>query len=684
MAEFETKYQALAGYEDEDTDNDVHVSEADVMIHVVPERSKARWNHIENLDDFFTRVYHYHQRHGIACMVVEDVLQLIQFVFVVIFSTFLLECVNYDVLFANIYHNVSHKVTIPEAIVPVGQCVEGVVPGGCASVLWLFRTHESTVPCDEYIEIWSFYNTALRPAFTELRVEWHEVQRQLLEVQMEQQMCIHKQNLTELDIYHRILRFKNYMIAMVNKSLLPLKFKLPFVGDCAFMSTGLKYNMELILFWGPWSPFENNWHLKDEYKNMHKRDELAQLLSQRILWIGLANFALSPLIFLWQILYSFFRYADIIKRHPGMLGARRWSNYGRIYLRHFNELDHEFNGRLNRGYKSANLYMNIFISPLLVILAKNIAFFAGAVGAVLVILTVVDEDVLSVEHVLTTMTVAGVIVTVCHGLIPDEHTVYCPESLMRNILANIHYIPDKWKGNCHTLKVRNEFALLFQYKIVYLLEELFSPLLTPFILCFGMRKKSLEIVNFFRNFTVDVVGVGDVCSFAQMDIRKHGTPQWADEVEPETCHFEQKEIAEDGKIELSLMHFHLTNPEWKPPEDCSMFINNLKGHAQRDLSSLGGLPVDPTGLISSEFHSLSPGFAPQMGQGLGYNSLVSSITNQSMMPSGQYLTTQPYMSSSGLNQMSHVRGAVSHCEGPLGGSMNSSGSLQGSLVVSLR
>lgn len=35
---------------------------------------------------------------------------------------------------------------------------------------------------------------------------WHEVQKRIREVQMEQQMCIHKEQLTELDIYHRILR----------------------------------------------------------------------------------------------------------------------------------------------------------------------------------------------------------------------------------------------------------------------------------------------------------------------------------------------------------------------------------------------------------------------------------------------------------------------------------------------
>ncbi len=37
---------------------------------------------------------------------------------------------------------------------------------------------------------------------------------------------------------------------------------------------------------------------------------------------------------------------------------------------------------------------------------------------------------------------------------------------MRNVLAQIHYMPDSWKGNAHTYKVRDEFAQLFQYKIV--------------------------------------------------------------------------------------------------------------------------------------------------------------------------------------------------------------------------
>ncbi|XP_071154798.1 autophagy-related protein 9A-like [Mytilus edulis] len=686
MAEYETPYQALATFEDDETD-EAPSHDRDFMIHVVPE--STRWNHIENLDDFFARVYNYHQRGGFGCMVIEDILQLIQFLFVVLFSIFLIDCVDYDVLFANIKYNGTHKVTIPEAVIPLDQCVQRFSFGIIVCMLvafafWVFRTLKVIYNVFKYTEIRSFYNNALKITAVELaNLTWHEIQRRLLEVQKEQQMCIHKQELSELDIYHRILRFKNYMIAMVNKSVIPVKFKMPFVGQYAFLSTGLKYNLDIILFWGPWSPFENNWKLKEEYKHKHRREYLSQFLSQRILWIGIANFILSPVIFLWQILYSFFRYAELIKRQPNVLGTRRWSNYARIYVRHLNELDHEFTARLNRGYEAANMYLDTFTSPLLIILAKYVAFFAGSIGAVLVVLTVIDEDVLAVEHIFTVLTISGLIVTGCRVLIPDEHLIYCPEILMRTILAHIHYMPDSWKGNAHRQNVRDEFSLLFQYKVAYLLEELFSPLITPFILCFSLRHQSLQIVDFFRNFTVDVAGVGDVCSFAQMDIKKHGNPQWVPNTEDEPSKENQ---SEGGKTELSLMHFHMTNPEWKLTGNRSMFVQNVKTQVQKELVSPSIMQGDG-GLMTSRLPGMSLGMLPSVnttGLGLGYNSLASSITMQSAMFPGPISTL-----ASGVQP--RLRGGLSHIEGPLGGSgsgifssmQSSSGSISNTAPSSL-
>lgn len=167
-------------------------------------------------------------------------------------------------------------------------------------------------------------------------VTWHEIQKRIREVQTEQKMCIHKDNLTELDIYHRILRFKNYMVAMMNKNLIPAKVTLPLLGECVCLSRGLRFNLQMIFFRKffviiainfvrtvvftiefivdlPWSPFENNWNLREDYKRQHKRTELAAKLARQITWIAFINLAFLPLIFLWQLMFYFFSYGEVSK-----------------------------------------------------------------------------------------------------------------------------------------------------------------------------------------------------------------------------------------------------------------------------------------------------------------------------------------------------------------------------------
>uniref|UniRef100_A0A3B5B324 Autophagy-related protein 9 n=1 Tax=Stegastes partitus TaxID=144197 RepID=A0A3B5B324_9TELE len=613
MAHFDTEYQRLeASYSDSPP------GEENLLMHV-PEGAKSQWHHIENLDLFFQRisfytdillflnvhyVYNLHQKNGFTCMLLGEIFELVQLLFVVGFTVFLANCVDYDVLFANkfVNHTDSSKVTLPDAFLPMDVCSARIRDNAfvifvliISGVFWLHRLVKFIYNVCCYWEIRSFYINALKMTMSELPyATWQEVQARIVEIQKEHQICIHKKELTELDIYHRILRFKNYMVAMVNKSLLPVRFRLPSLGESVFYTRGLKYNFELIFFWGPGSLFENEWSLKPEYKRGGNRLELADRLASRILWIGIANLLLCPVILVWQILYAFFSYTEVIKREPGSLGARCWSLYGRCYLRHFNELDHELMSRLSKGYKAASKYMNCFLSPLLTVVAKNVAFFAGSLLAVLIALTIYDEDVLAVEHVLSSITLLGVCITVCRSFIPDKHMVFCPEQLLRVILAHIHYMPDHWQGNAHRYETRDQFSQLFQYKAVFILEELLSPVVTPIILIFCLRRKSLEIIDFFRNFTVEVVGVGDTCSFAQMDIRQHGHPAWMSEGKTEASIYQQ---AEDGKTELSLMHFAITNPQWQPPQETTHFISQLKERVHREAT---GVPSDTHPLSLSE------------------------------------------------------------------------------------
>lgn len=694
-------YQRIHPYEgqeedaDDDDDREETPQESGVIIHVVPEGNKARWNHIEDLDSFFARMYHYHQQHGFLCMMLQEVLELLQFFFVVVFVTYLFHCVDYSKIYngGDVNNNTSHK---NDTVVSLGVCIKSISLFYwsllvIAAIFFILQFVKVLYHLMQFWEIKMFFNTALKIADSELdNFTWHEIQKRIIEVQKEQEMCIHKRELTELDIYHRILRHKNYMVAMINKSLLPVRLKFPIIGEVIFLTRGLKYNIELLLFWGPWSPFENNWHLKEDYKKLNKRQELARQLSKHILWIGIANFVLCFPILLWQILYTFFNYAETIKREPSVLAMRTWSLYGRLYLRHFNELDHELNARLSRAYRPASKYMSSFTSPIMTILAKHIAFVTGAVLAVLLLIALFQEGTFSMERVVAYMTMLGVVAAGAKAAIPDENLVWCPETLLTAVLAHTHYRPDSWRGNAHTLTTRAQVAQLFQYRAVHLLEELISPFVTTYILCFRMRHRALEIVDFFRNFTIEVAGVGDVCSFAQMDVRKHGNPMWQTVTHSPTVSPLQQEDrttgydnqygvdpdkyyipmsnhytqAEDGKTELSLIHFTLTNPEWKPPSHAENFVTALKERAKKEVTTNSDPYNNP--LIAS-LNSLS---------GLGYKEHVSNIIrstiNQMSVPSmSNIFINQPSTSATSVgvdqsfNAKSTLHRGVTKKEGPL-------------------
>ena len=79
-----------------------------------------------------------------------------------------------------------------------------------------------------------------------------------------------------------------------------------------------------------------------------------------------------------------------------------------------------------------------------------------------------------------------------------------------------------------------------------------------------------------------------------MDVRRHGNPEWQQKglshqainpnLSPEPTAYAK---AEDGKTEMSLLHFALTNPDWKPPqEEQTQFIQQLRGQVSKEAENL--------------------------------------------------------------------------------------------------
>lgn len=135
----------------------------------------------------------------------------------------------------------------------------------------------------------------------------------------------------------------------------------------------------------------------------------------------------------------------------------------------------------------------------------------------------------------------------------------------------------------------------------YLLNELISPLVTPFILFFWLRPRALEIVDFYRNFTAEVAGVGDVCAFSMMNLRKNGNPAWRSpglaSPETPTAKLPQVNQAEDGKLEMSLLSFSVRNPNWDPVDiEAKEFVDEIIAKTRQKYSSTSESVVNPVSI----------------------------------------------------------------------------------------
>jgi len=124
--------------------------------------------------------------------------------------------------------------------------------------------------------------------------------------------------------------------------------------------------------------------------------------------------------------------------------------------------------------------------------------------------------------VLFYLSVFGGILAVARGMIPEENRVFDSEVLMEALVQYTHYLPDEWRAQLHAKIVHTQFGELFPMKVATFVTELTSVVLTPFVLWFALPPCAPAIVDFFREFTVHVDGLGYVCSFAVFDFQRHG------------------------------------------------------------------------------------------------------------------------------------------------------------------
>jgi autophagy-related protein 9 len=294
---------------------------------------------------------------------------------------------------------------------------------------------------------------------------------------------------TPLDIARRILRKENYLIAMLESPIFHVALPLP-----SFLTLSshvvLSRNMEWNLHWCLLDHLfdENHDHVNDKSNDIppqHKhrlnpilRDVAA--LQKRFVTIGMVNVVLTPFLLVFRSIQFFLLSTqEWYVAKTSSLSTRRWSPTALWMFREYNEWPHVFDARMARATPAAEAYLHLFPSGIVSIVATGISFCAGSIMAVLILVSLIEEQILmDIEVVdrplLWYLTIATGLFVIARTFHPHQN--YSPpssstttskvrsgahfggfmqgrggvdsacEDAMARLAADTHHFPPAWRG----------------------------------------------------------------------------------------------------------------------------------------------------------------------------------------------------------------------------------------------
>uniref|UniRef100_A0A7N0UXA4 Autophagy-related protein 9 n=1 Tax=Kalanchoe fedtschenkoi TaxID=63787 RepID=A0A7N0UXA4_KALFE len=546
---------------------------------------------ITDLDLFFERLYNYYCEKGIYCIIIKWVVELLSLGFTICFSGFFLLFVDWnglrnakcgmDAVESGIKPCDLSKEALHKHPLTPFTLSKAIILGYLAifSAYWIFCFFRFFAQLKDTLAIRNFYHNNLHVTDNEIQTfPWAAVLEKLVQLQSSQQLCVVR-DLSAHDMVMRLMRKENYLIGMVNKGILafPVSSWVPGAGPAVSVgSDGMRYRLVLTktLEWTlNWcvlqSMFDRNFCIRRDFIDN------PTVLKKRLVLVGVVMLLLSPFLIIFMLVYLFLRHAEQFYNHPSTASSRRWSNLSRWILREFNEVDHLFRHRINSSLVHASDSVKQFPSPIISVIAKFISFVSGGFAAILIIIAFLEESLLEGHifgrNLFWYAAVFGTITAISRAAIVDELLVLDPEGTMSLVVQHTHYMPKRWRHKVNTERVRMEFETLFQYTGMMLLEEMASIFLTPYLLIFVVPQRVDEMLKFIADFTVDVEGVGHVCSFSVFEFQANGNANYGSPI-----HTARYRRSSQGKMEKSFLSFQLSYPSWEPNPPGKQFLSTLR------------------------------------------------------------------------------------------------------------
>ncbi|KAJ1438371.1 autophagy protein Apg9-domain-containing protein, partial [Ochromonadaceae sp. CCMP2298] len=524
--------------------------------------------HVKNLDKFFKSMYDYYAAKGIGAIILSQFCAVTSLGFTIVFSSFLMAFVDWTALLHCHDEESCHGLNgnllkDPFHHTPTMASFFVFVYFSLFSGFWVWKCMAAMEIISDALDMSSFYREKLGLRLVDLQhMQWYEVlERLILLHERGAYIVAVKEKLTVHDVVMRIMRKENYLIGMINKNALDLfiPWWIPFASE-RFLTKSIEWALHFCILD---YMFDEQFDVSSEFLN-----DVAGL-QWRFQVVGLIHLLLLPFMLIFMTVHFFLQNAQHFHSSRAYLGPRQWSPLALWKFREFNELPHIFEERINKSYKPANEYISGFHNPYTEIVARCLTYIAGAFVATLLLISVLSDGALLYVHMgdynlLWYLGIFSALYAGARSLIPDEPQD--PESsanLLRKTCAHTHYFPPHWDQQASSVEVKDEMCSLYQYKGQIFLMEILSVVLTPVVLCFSLPACAHTVLDFIRNHSRYIEGVGAVCDFSLFDLERYGDDDYGAE---KNGFLAKSHRPNDGKLEKSLLNFQQAHPNFNGGE----------------------------------------------------------------------------------------------------------------------
>lgn len=534
-------------------------------------QAQAMWlyTNASSLDRFMLEVYEYYVQHGVWSILLARLLKMSTELFVFSFATFLTTCID--------YHKVPLSKSTSEVMVP--RCMAKApwwknIAIFVFLIYWCVRTTSYLNDTRRLFRMHDFYRHVLGIDDQDIQtVSWVRVVEGLVRLQNANVATAQpgpalrkyvkyskpQQRMTAESIANRLMRQDNYYVALYNKDILDFTLPLPFIGSRQCYSKSLEWAINACM---TNFIFDEQGNIRPFALDVKNRSVLVQAMQNRFRFAALLSIVAAPFNIVRFCVMYFFRYYTEFTRNPSKVSARSFTPFAEWKIREVNELEHLFQRRLRQASPFANEYLKQFPKDKTDQACRFVAFVSGAIASILALATLFDPELFLGFEVtpgrtaVFWLTVMFGVFGVAHGSLPDENEVHDPVLHLKEVLLYIHHMPAHWKDRLHSNEVRAEFSAMYQMKILIFVEEILSLVVAPWILLRNAGKRSERLIDFFREQTVHVDGIGYQCNYAVFGFKKDPNAEDATAVlqEPDGLRDDYYGLKDD-KMEASMHNF---------------------------------------------------------------------------------------------------------------------------------